>query len=109
MGRRPPASPEYVRPRVRDLPALRIGGFARGLQHCRAERLVAYSAEARAVPGCGARRIAESARHLVDEVFGPRPVRQWVLSFPCPLRFLFAGKPDAISPVLGIVHRVIAG
>ena len=54
------------------------------------------------------RRMAESARHLVDEVFGPRPVRQWVLSFPYPLRFLFASKPDAIGPVLGIVHRVIA-
>jgi len=26
--------------------------------------------------------MAESARHLVDEVFGPPPVRQWVLSFP---------------------------
>jgi len=26
-----------------------------------------------------------------------------------PLRFLFASKPEAIGPVLGIVHRVIAG
>lgn len=50
-----------------------------------------------------------SARHLVEEVFGPRPVRQWVLSFPYPLRFLFASKPEAIGPVLGIVQRVIAG
>ena len=53
--------------------------------------------------------MAESARHLVEEVFGPRPVRQWVLSVPVPLRFLFASKPEAIGPVLGIVHRVIAG
>ena len=53
--------------------------------------------------------MAESARHLVEEVFGPRPVRQWVLSFPYPLRFLFASKPEAIGPVLGIVQRVIAG
>jgi len=53
--------------------------------------------------------MAESARHLAEEVFGPRPVRQWVLSFPVPLRFLFASKPEAIGPVLGIVHRVIAG
>ena len=60
-------------------------------------------------PSCGARRMAESARHLVEDVFGPRPVRQWVLSVPVPLRFLFASKPDAIGPVLGIVHRVIAG
>ena len=60
-------------------------------------------------PSCGARRMAESARHLVEEVFGPRPVRQWVLSFPYPLRFLFASKPEAIGPVLALVHRVIAG
>ena len=45
----------------------------------------------------------------MEEVFGPRPVRQWVLSFPYPLRFLFASKPEAIGPVLGIVQRVIAG
>jgi len=53
--------------------------------------------------------MAESARHLAEEVFGPRPARQWLLSFSYPLRFLFASKPDAIGPVLGIVHRVIAG
>jgi len=53
--------------------------------------------------------MAESARHLVEEVFGPRPVRQWVLSVPVPLRFLFASKPDAIGPVLWILHRLIAG
>lgn len=71
---------------------------------------VAFSCKKRGFcPSCGARRMAESARHLVEEVFGPRPVRQWVLSFPYPLRFLFASKPEAIGPVLGIVHRVIAG
>jgi len=53
--------------------------------------------------------MAESARHRAEQVFGPRPVRQWVLSVPVLLRFLFASKPDAIGPVLGIVHRVIAG
>ena len=33
--------------------------------------------------------MAESAALLVDEVFPEQPVRQWVLSFPYPLRFLF--------------------
>nr|WP_263867846.1 transposase zinc-binding domain-containing protein [Escherichia coli] len=69
-------------------------GFLRVVcEHCRAERLVAFSCKKRGFcPSCGARRMAESARHLVEEVFGPRPVRQWVLSFPYPLRFLFASK-----------------
>ncbi|ECB7949511.1 IS91 family transposase [Salmonella enterica subsp. enterica serovar Berta] len=105
--------PEYVREEFETY--LRCGvlehGFLRVVcEQCRAERLVAFSCKKRGFcPSCGARRMAESARHLVEEVFGPRPVRQWVLSFPYPLRFLFASKPEAIGPVLGIVHRVIAG
>ena len=59
-------------------------------------------------PSCGARRMAESAALLVDEVFPAQPVRQWVLSFPCPLRFLFASRPAIMSHVLGIVYRCIA-
>jgi len=35
-------------------------------------------------------------------------VRQWVLSFPYPLRFLFASRPEIMGRVLGIVYRVIA-
>ena len=53
--------------------------------------------------GCGARRMAESAALLVDEVFPEQPVRQWALSFPYPLRFLFASRPAIMSQVLGIV------
>ena len=33
-------------------------------------------------PSCGARRMAESAALLVDEVLPHEPMRQWVLSFP---------------------------
>ena len=86
-------------------------GFLRvACAHCHAERLVAFSCKQRGFcPSCGARRMAESARHLVEDVFGPRPVRQWVLSVPFPLRWLFASKPEVIGPVLVIVHRVIAG
>ena len=51
--------------------------------------------------------MAESARHLVDDVFGARPVRQWVLSVPFPLHWLLASKPQVIGPVLAIVQRVI--
>jgi len=35
-------------------------------------------------------------------------VRQWVLSFPIPLRSLFAVHPELLAPVLQIIHRVIA-
>ena len=52
--------------------------------------------------------MAESAALLVDEVFHEQPVRQWALSFPYPLRFLFASRPAIMGHVLGIVYRVIA-
>ncbi len=52
--------------------------------------------------------MAESAAHLVDQVILREPVRQWVLSFPIPLRILFAAHPELLAPVLRIVNRVIA-
>lgn len=60
-------------------------------------------------PSRGARRMVEISALLVDEVFPEQPVRQWVLSFPYPLRFLFARRPGFMGQVLGIVDRVIAG
>ena len=54
------------------------------------------------------RPLAESAALLVDEVFPKQPVRQWVLSFPYPLRFLLASRPAIMGRVLGIVYRCIA-
>ena len=59
-------------------------------------------------PSCGARRMAETAALLVDDVLPHKPIRQWVLSFPYPLRFLLASNPQVVTKVLGIVNRVIA-
>ena len=36
------------------------------------------------------------------------PVRQWVVSFPIPLRILFAAHAQLLTPVLQIIHRLIA-
>ncbi len=52
--------------------------------------------------------MAESAALLVDEVLPKVPIRQWVLSFPFQLRFLFASRPQIMGKVLGIVYRVLA-
>ena len=35
-------------------------------------------------PSCGARRMAQTAVHLVERVISHVPVRQWVLSLPIP-------------------------
>jgi hypothetical protein len=76
---------------------------------CAHEKLVAFSCKRRGFcPSCGARRMAESVAHLVDQVILRVPVRQWVLSFPIPLRILFAARPELLTPVLRIIHCVIA-
>ena len=43
--------------------------------------------------------MAETAAYLVDSVIPQVPVRQWVLSFPIPLRSLFAVHPELLAPV----------
>ena len=59
---------------------------------------------------CGLKfaRSPETAAYLVDQIIPRVPVRQWVLSFPIPLRVLFAGHPELLTLVLRIVHQVIA-
>ena len=49
----------------------------------------------------------ETSAHLIDHVIPDVPVRQWVLSFPWPLRLLIASQPDALSRCLALVTRAI--
>ena len=58
-------------------------------------------------PSCGARRMVETSAHLIDHVIPTVPVRQWVLSFPWPLRLLFARQPDTLSRCLAVIIRAI--
>ena len=51
--------------------------------------------------------MVETAAHLVDHVIPRLPVGQWVLSFPWPLRMLFAARPDALARCLDVVVRSI--
>ena len=76
---------------------------------CSHEHLVAFSCKRRGFcPSCGARRMVESAAHLVDRVLPEQPIRQWALTFPYPLRFLFAAQPQVLGQVLGVVYRAIS-
>jgi hypothetical protein len=59
-------------------------------------------------PSCGARRISQTAAHLVDHVIPHVPVRQWVLSPPMPLRVLLAAQSEIVTQwVLQVVQRVV--
>ena len=105
--------PEFVRDEFEAF--LECGILAHGFLRvrcadCAHEKLVAFSCKRRGFcPSCGARRMAGSAAVLVDEVIPRVPVRQWVLSFPIGLRILFATPPELLTPVLCLIHRVIAG
>ena len=52
--------------------------------------------------------MVETAAGLVEHVLPHVPVRQWVLSFPWPLRLLFAARPDLLTRVLGVVTRALS-
>ena len=85
-------------------------GFLRVVcDDCKHEKRVAFSCKRRGFcPSCGARRMAESAALLVDDVLQGYPIRQWVLSLPIPLRLLLARYPSELGKVLGIIHRAIS-
>jgi len=104
--------PNYVEREFDDF--LRCGrlehGFLRVVcNDCKHEKLVAFSCKRRGFcPSCGARRMAESAALLVDDVLLGYPIRQWVLSLPIPLRLLLARNPSELSKVMQIIHRAIS-
>jgi ribosomal protein S27E len=106
------ALPDYVREEFEAY--LKCGRLEHGFlrvkcESCHMERLVAFSCKKRGFcPSCGARRMAETAALLCDEVFPAVPLRQWVISFPFALRFLFATHPQAMTEALGIVYRTLA-
>ena len=67
---------------------------------CHAEKLVAFSCKKRGFClSFGARRMAETAATLADEVLPERPLRQRVLSLPHALRFLLASDPASLTLV----------
>jgi hypothetical protein len=77
---------------------------------CKHERLVAFSCKKRGFCGsCGARRMAQTAAHLSDNIF-PRAtiIRQWVLSMPVPLRYMCARNPKLQGKILRLTNSVIA-
>src|SRR5438034_3674922 len=86
-------------------------GFVRvHCDSCGRDRVVAFSCKGRVwCPGCGGRRMADTAAHLVDHVFPVVPVRQWVLSSPFALRYKMAYDSRLMSDVLNIFARAVLG
>jgi hypothetical protein len=103
--------PRYVE---RELAAyVRCGVLAHGFarvrcQACGDEIVVAFSCKRRAIcPSCTARRMADTAAHLVDRVLPRAPYRQWVFTVPKPLRLRLARDPAWTSWVGNLAVRAI--
>lgn len=70
--------------------------------------MVAFSCKRRGIcPICTARRMADTAAHLVDRVLPRAPYRQWVFTVPRPLRLVLARDPAWTSWAGNLVVRAI--
>ncbi len=84
-------------------------GFARvRCKACGDGLLVAFSCKGRGIcPSCTTRRAHDTAAHLTDAVLPAVPLRQWVLTFPRRIRFLFARRPGLTSKALATFLRAL--
>ena len=79
-----------------------------GCEDCPHDYLVAFACKGRGVcPSCNARRMDQTAAHLVDHVLPHLPVRQWVLSVPKRLRYFMQRDGAALNSALRIFLRVV--
>jgi hypothetical protein len=92
---------------------LRCGQLQRGFARvrcsgCGFERLVPYSCKGRSLcPSCVARRMADTAAHLVDHVLPVAPYRLWTLSLPRSIRVRVVREPALLTKVLSIFLRTV--
>src|SRR5216683_3338150 len=84
-------------------------GFLRlGCDTCPKELLLPFSCKRRGFcPSCAARRMAQTAAHLVECVIPWVPTRQWVVSVPIPLRYWMAASQDLTAKVHTIIRTTI--
>jgi hypothetical protein len=106
----------HVVPRVveRELDGLvGCGVLARGFARvrcgaCGHELLVPFSCKRRGLcPSCTARRAEDTAAHLVDRVLPRAPYRQWVFTFPIPVRLALSRRPHLVTAALQACLRVL--
>src|SRR6516162_1710512 len=103
--------PSYVEREFYDY--LRCGilahGFLRlGCDTCPTELLLPFSCKRRGFcPSCAARRMAQTAAHLVVRVLPWVPTRPWVVSVPVPLRDWLAASQDLTATVQTIIRTTI--
>lgn len=85
-------------------------GFLRNhCDTCGKEHIVGFSCKRRGFcPSCMGRRMAETTIFLTEQLIQNIPVRQWVLSFPIPLRYWMARSPKLLTQIHKITSRAIS-
>ena len=103
--------PDFV---TRELNAIATcGDPSRGLTrwrcpHCAYERVLVFRCKSSLCPTCAGRRMAEKSELLLESL--PEvPVRQWVATFPPPLRYLLAYDAELAGSLTGIVVHSVLG
>ena len=103
--------PTYIKREFEDF--IQCGILANGFMRlkcdaCRNDKLIAFSCKHRGFcPSCAGRRMSESAAFFMDRVLLHELIRQWVFSFPIPLRFWMAKNPKLMTRILTAIIRVL--
>ncbi len=86
-------------------------GFLRlKCQDCQNEKVVAFSCKTRGFcPSCWGKRMAETSEHLLEDVLPFAPYRQFVVSFPFPLRFWLQTNRKLYQKIHSLVIKRIHG
>ncbi|MBP9706552.1 MAG: transposase zinc-binding domain-containing protein [Oligoflexales bacterium] len=75
---------------------------------CQDDLIVAFSCKKRGFcPSCAGKRMTETAAHLVDNVLPYIPYRQFVVSFPIPLRYWLNTNKKLYSKLHSIIIKEI--
>lgn len=84
-------------------------GFLRlQCKSCKDEKIVAFSCKKRGFcPSCCAKRMAEASTHLVENVLPYVPYRQFVITFPFPMRFWLQTNKKLYAQIHKLVIREI--
>lgn len=73
---------------------------------CQKEKIVAFSCKKRGFcPSCSAKRMAEASTHLVENVLPVVAYRQFVITFPIPMRFWLQANKKLYTKVHQLVIR----
>jgi len=75
---------------------------------CKKEQITAFSCKKRSFcPSCCAKRQAEAATHLTENILPIAPYRQYVISFPIPMRYWLNSNKKLFSKIQSLIIKVI--